>query len=140
MSLVFRDDPPDRAAFFALFESTGWNEEYRLGADDIAEAVEGSVFLRCAYDGDRLVGVGRVVGDGRLHALIVDLIVDPAWRGRGLGSSILRALVERCRARGIPDIQLFSATGKAPFYEGNGFVRRPPDAPGMDFRPNEESE
>jgi len=82
----------------------------------------------------RLVGFGRVVSDGVLYGMIYDMIVEPTHQGRGIGSEILRRLVERCRAAGLRDIQLFSARGKAPFYGKRGFENRPDDAPGMRLR------
>jgi hypothetical protein len=33
------------------------------------------------------------------------------------------------------DIQLFCAQGKGEFYRRHGFVSRPMDAPGMQFKP-----
>ena len=92
--------------------------------------------LVAAYDGGRLVGSGRIVSDGVFHALVVDVIVLPEYQGQGIGTAIMRRLVEGARARHIRDLQLFCATGKAAFYEKLGFQPRPraADAPGMDLR------
>jgi GNAT superfamily N-acetyltransferase len=87
-----------------------------------------------AYEGDELIGFGRVVSDGVVHAMIYDLIVAPARQGQGLGSTLLDLLVQRCLKEDIRDIQLFCARGKSGFYEKRGFVARPADAPGMQFR------
>jgi ribosomal protein S18 acetylase RimI-like enzyme len=125
------NDLPDRDAFFALFETTGWNEEYGLDADHLNTALQHSWTSASAYDGDDLVGFGRVISDGILHALIVDLIVRPEYQRQGLGSTLLRELVARCREAGLKDIQLFCARGQAGFYEKFGFQIRPEDAPGM---------
>ena len=61
------------------------------------------------------------------------LIVDPDYQNRGIGTEMLRWLVEKCREAKIPDIQLFCAKGKRPFYERHGFRARPEDAPGMEY-------
>lgn len=131
MSIILSDDLPSREAFFTLFESTGWNKEYQLDADQLHSAMHHSWTMVAAYDGERLVGFGRVVSDGILHALIVDLIVLPEAQGRGIGTTMLRELVARCRKAGVRDIQLFCARGQAGFYEKHGFQPRPVDAPGM---------
>ncbi|MFC1484594.1 GNAT family N-acetyltransferase [Candidatus Neomarinimicrobiota bacterium] len=131
MSITMSNDLPDRDAFFALFETTGWNEEYGLDADQLNTALQHSWTSVSAYDGDRLAGFGRVVSDGILHALIVDLIVWPEYQGQGIGSNLLRELLVRCREAGLRDIQLFCARGQAGFYEKHGFRTRPEDAPGM---------
>lgn len=129
----YRTQVPDPDAFFALFETTGWNERYGVTSDAIAEAVRNSWHTLSAYDGDRLVGFGRLVCDGVLHAMIFDLIVHPTYQSRGIGSEILRRLIETCRASGIRDVQLFAAKDKRSFYERRGFHVRPDDAPGMEL-------
>ena len=134
MDLEYRDTLPDADAYFELFESTGWNQEYRLTCEELRAAASRSWFLLAGYRDGRLVGTGRVVSDGVLHALIVDVIVSPECQGQGIGASIMERLVERCRTARIRDVQLFSAKGKAPFYRRLGFVDRPADAPGMDWK------
>ncbi len=79
--------------------------------------------------------MGRTISDGHLHALIVEVIVDPEWQLRGIGREIMTRLLARCRATGIDSIQLFCARGKRGFYEGLGFEARPQDAPGMEIPP-----
>jgi GNAT superfamily N-acetyltransferase len=132
--VVFSSDPPDPASFFALFETTGWNATYRLSAEDLTRAVHASWAVVSAHEAGRLVGFGRVICDGVVHALILDMIVAPDRQGRGIGSEILRRLAERCRSAGIRDIQLFSAKGKSGFYAKHGFRLRPEDAPAMEIR------
>lgn len=80
-----------------------------------------------------MVGFGRIVTDGVLHAMIYDMIVDPAFQGQGVGTKILCMLVRWCNEAHIRDIQLFCARGKRAFYEKNGFVSRSDDAPGMQY-------
>lgn len=86
-----------------------------------------------AYNSGQLIGYGRVISDCIQHALILDLIVLPEYQNRGIGRTILQKLVKRCLQAKICDIQLFSARGNTDFYLNNGFVKRPPDAPGMEY-------
>ena len=129
--IVYRHAPPPASEYHALFESTGWNEAYRLDAQRLAAANAASWFVVAAYAQERLVGFGRVVSDGVFHAMIYDMIIAPDAQGRGIGSAILQRLAGRCREAGIRDVQLFCARGKRGFYEKNGFVARPEDGPGM---------
>ncbi|AUV89588.1 GNAT family N-acetyltransferase [Klebsiella oxytoca] len=39
------------------------------------------------------VGMGRIVGDGALNFEIVDVAVDPAHQGKGLGRQIMQKIV-----------------------------------------------
>ncbi len=136
-SIEYREATPSREGFLRLYASTGW--ETALTDDQLAGALASTWHAVCAYDGTLLVGMGRTISDGALHALIVEVIVDPAWQGRGIGSEVVRRLVRRCRDAGIDQIQLFCATGKRPFYEALGFRARPDEAPGMELGPATEN-
>ena len=136
MDLRYTTDIPPRDQFYALFQTTGWSAEYRLTANELEQALRSSWYLVCAYDEEKLFGFGRMVSDGVVHAMIYDMIVDPAYQGQGIGTQVLIRLVERCQLARIRDIQMFCARGKRPFYEKNGFNARPDDAPGMQQRPS----
>jgi len=82
-----------------------------------------------AYDGQKLVGHGRILFDGALYGLLVDLIVWPSHQRRGIGSELLNRLVVHAQAAGLRDLMLLSATGKGTFYERYGFVARSAEAP-----------
>jgi ribosomal protein S18 acetylase RimI-like enzyme len=133
-SFEFRNTLPPKEAFFILFESTGWNTEYHLDQDRLFEALSESRCMVSVYQNETLVGFGRLISDGILHALIIDVIVLPEYQRKGIGQAIMDRLMEYCRTRDIKDVQLFCAQGKAVFYEKLGFTRRPDDAPGMEIK------
>ena len=133
MNLQFKSGPSSQEQFFALFLTTGWNVDYHLQPEDLAKALQASWTMIGVYDGQHLVGFGRVVSDTVMHAMIYDLIVLPEYQGQGIGGKILERLIEKCRETGVRDIQLFCARGKRSFYEKRDFVVRPDDAPGMQY-------
>lgn len=132
-NITYSEKAPDREAYFALFETTGWNAKYSATSADLAKAIDNSWYTLSAYEEDQLVGFGRMLCDGVMHAIIFDLIVHPTHQRRGIGSEILRQLIAVCREHDITDVQLFSATGLASFYEKYGFALRPDGAPGMEL-------
>lgn len=134
MKYQFTEDIPPVNKFWSLFETTGWNNEYHATQEELVAMLENSWCLVGVYDSDRLIGFGRVVSDRVLHAMIYDLIVAPDYQGQGIGSQILERLVSKCLEANIRDIQLFCARGKRAFYEKRGFVARPEEAPGMQYR------
>ncbi len=134
MRISYKNTLAEKDQFFNLFESTGWNEKYQLDRDQLCQALQHSWYSVSAYDGGHLVGFGRIISDGILHALIVEMIVLPSYQGQGIGNRILDELVTRCKANGIRDIQLFCAQGMTGFYEKHGFAKRPDDAPGMGIK------
>lgn len=131
LRIAYREKLPAPAAYYQLFETTGWNQTYRADENELYGAISSSWYVLSAYDDDDLVGVGRVVSDGMLYALICDLIVKPSYQNQGIGGTLLRKLINRCRLHCIRVIWLFSARGKSSFYKNFGFVERPADAPGM---------
>ena len=133
MEIDFRAEMSSQEQFWALFQTTGWNDTYHLSPSELFRAVSSNWFAVSAFDGDRLVGFGRVVSDGILHAMIYEMIVLPEYQRRGIGEQILHLLVQRCLDANIHDIQLFCAHGKRGFYEKFGFAARPDDAPGMQY-------
>ncbi len=124
-------EPPTTTEFATLYAETGWGE---WPPDTLERALAGSWVVCAARDDNgALVGMGRLISDGALHAFVTEMIVARAARGAGVGAEILRRLVAEAHRRGVRDVQLFAARGRAGFYERNGFVRRPPEGPGMDL-------
>ncbi|MDF2990608.1 MAG: histone acetyltransferase [Microbacterium sp.] len=127
--MLFSLTPPTATEFATLYAETSWGE---WPAETFARALAGSWVVCVARDDDgRLVGIGRLISDGALHAFVTEMIVSEHARGGGVGAEIIGRLVEEAQRRGVRDVQLFAARGRAPFYERNGFVRRSEDAPGM---------
>jgi len=132
--MTFETELPDAHDFHELFETTGWNAEYRAAPEDLERANRNSWYVVSAYDGGKLVAFGRIVSDGVLHAMVYDMIVRPEYQRAGAGSQVLSMLLARCREANIRDVQLFCARGKKEFYLRHGFAPRPDDAPGMQLR------
>jgi ribosomal protein S18 acetylase RimI-like enzyme len=75
--------------------------------------------IRCfAFDQERLVGAGRAISDGIWRAAIFDVVVLPEFQGKGIGTTIMRYLVE---AANVDVIMLYTAPGKEDFYKKLGF-------------------
>jgi predicted GNAT family acetyltransferase len=58
-----------------------------------------------APDGTQ-VALARAVTDLAVIAWIGDVIVDPAWRGKGIGTWMMRGVVDDLVAHGVPRIML----------------------------------
>ncbi len=133
LAIEYRAEVPTAEEFERLFRSSGWAEAEEVTADRLAATLPHAWYAVCARRGDQIAGAGLVLSDGVLHALIVDVILLPEMRGRGIGMEIMRRLIARCRSAGVLQVQLFSARGKRAFYERLGFVARPDDGPGMEL-------
>jgi N-acetylglutamate synthase-like GNAT family acetyltransferase len=133
MNLEIKTSLPDSGKIWNLFLTTGWNDEYGITEEEYYKTIIESRFIVTVYEDEKLVGCGRVICDGILHAMIYDLIVLPDYQGAGIGTMILDKLIELCKKSYIRDIQLFSAKGKKSYYEKRGFIVRPDDGPGMEL-------
>jgi len=81
-------------------------------------AFDNSALKIFAFDNDTLVGAGRALCDGVWRAVLYDVAVLPEYQGRGIGSAIVRDLIDRAE---VPMVMLYAAPGKEPFYEPFGF-------------------
>lgn len=134
MNLKYSVQKPTAKNFTELFETTGWNSTYKLTSKELYTAIENSWYHISVYDGKKLIGFGRIICDGVVHALILDMIILPKYQGKGIGKIILDRLVKKCLDNKIRDIQLFCAKDKKEFYEKYGFLSRPDNAPGMEIK------
>jgi ribosomal protein S18 acetylase RimI-like enzyme len=77
-----------------------------------------------AYEGERQVGFARVVTDHATFGYIQDFIVDPASRGRGIGRSLLRRVLEDPIVSSLRTLLLRTETAHG-LYRNSGFARAP---------------
>lgn len=134
MEIEYRDEIPDANSFFLLYQTTGWDKEEKKDERQLFYAIKKSWYMVSVYSQSQLIGCGRVISDGFLHAFITEMIIHPHYQRRGIGKEILNKLILKCLDTGIKDIQLFCAKDKKEFYLNNGFNERPNDAPGMQYK------
>ena len=129
--MEYKDKIPFKSEFYPLYTQSGWNDRLNLSPDELEVAIQNSFAVVSVYDKGQLIGFGRAVSDGVAYATIYDVMVMPNWQGQGIGSQIIRILVNKCERHDIRRIHLFAARGSEDFYKHLGFVARPYDSPGM---------
>ena len=134
MNPVLTTSLPTQHKYFKLFETTGWNKEYKLTSKELYQSIQNSSYCISAYENNKLIGFGRMLSDRIAHAVLFDVIVLPEFQRNGIGSKIMEKLLEECRKNKIRDIQLFCASEKLGFYKKFGFEVRSEDGPGMEIR------
>jgi len=106
----------------ALYKAGGWWKEGVADRRLIPKIVKNSFAFAVARNGrGKIIGMGRVISDGCSDAYIQDVVVLSAWRGKGIGTGIIKALADYCLSRRIAWIGLVAAPGTYPFYRGTGF-------------------
>ena len=103
-----------------LYASIGWIA-YTNDLPALRRGFANSLLVLAAYEDGKLIGIVRCVGDGETIVWIQDVLVHPAYRRRGVGSALIRAVLVR-----YPKVrQIELATDDTPettaFYNSLGF-------------------
>ena len=80
-------------------------------------ALENSISF-VALAGDRIVGYSRSINDSGQFIWLIDLLVDPAYRGNALGKQLME-----CAAAAFPHLDLFVMSDVDPYYEKIGYSK-----------------
>ena len=125
MTIVFGEKPPTSKEYNYLRDHVGWGAY--ADADAVSNGLEHSLYHVTVQDGDELIGMGRVIGDGAITFYIQDVIVREDYRGRGIGKEIMERImvfIASVATEGAV-VGLFAAKGKEAFYERFEFIPRP---------------
>lgn len=132
--ITLRENTINTDVYLELRKSVNWKE---LSEEQADTALKRSLFIICAYDEDKPVGMGRIVGDGVVIDYIQDLIVRPEYQKSGVGRLIIERLIEYVKSTRLEDTEimlcLMCAKGREEFYKKFNFISRPTDGlgPGM---------
>ena len=66
-----------------------------------------------------IIGFGRAISDGQYQSAIYDVVILPEYQNKGIGKSIMAALLEKL-PKSAP-VLIFSSPGKQDFYRKLGF-------------------
>jgi GNAT superfamily N-acetyltransferase len=114
--LRFETGDVDLTAYVALAHALG---ESAFDQTRAGKALEQSLNVS-AWDGNKLVGVARVVTDGYFFAALAEILVDPSLQRRGLGRELLNRAFERT-PRGV--LFIGAPFGNSAFFDAVGCER-----------------
>lgn len=133
-NLVFTEDLTPQE-FNDLRVAVNWA---RLTDKQAERALQHSTYVTCVRDGEKAVAMGRVLFDHGYTAYIGDIIVDSDYRHKGIGSAVVKKLIQKVLDMADQGDRLLfileSAKGKEPFYEQLGFQRNPSETQGCGMR------
>ena len=111
--------------FNLLYDDVGW------GAydDNITQkALDNTFYSVSAYDDNKIVGYGRIIGDTICFLYIQDIMVKPEYQGNKIGTMIMNKLLEKINEikQENPDLRVYLGASKnrEEFYEKFGFIKR----------------
>ena len=72
-----------------LYQAVGWTN-YTNQPQMLAQALTHSLAIYLARDGEKIVGLVRLIGDGFSSVFVQDLIVLPTYQRQGIGSTLMK--------------------------------------------------
>ena len=78
--------------FQCLRERVKWN---KLDDNQVYKALNNSMVNVSIKIDDKVVGIGRIVGDNVLKGMLTDIMVDPDYQGLGIGKLIVTSLIDK---------------------------------------------
>lgn len=114
----------------SLRNTTGWDS---IADEVVKKALKNDLFSVCVLDGEKIIGMGRVIGDGAIYFYIQDVIVHPDHQGKGVGKQMMNSIEKYLEKETNINsfIGLMAAEGVKEFYEKYGYLERPAGRPGM---------
>lgn len=120
--------------FLELYASVGWEPPCR---EQVECALQNTMASFVAYEGEKAIGMVRLLGDGGMSFYIKDFAVLPKYQGMGVGKQLLTELQQyiltHIDKEWAVSLELISTKEAVNFYKIYGFEERPCewDGPGM---------
>lgn len=120
--ICYTTEPPnDFNELVNIYEKLGWNS-LQLTVSDLEKMCKQSWYAVYAYEDQRLVGMGRVISDGVITAIICGVCVLPSHQSSGIGKEIMNRIIDHCEKHRVI-AQLMCAENLESYYEELGFNR-----------------
>lgn len=100
-----------------LRNSVGWNGMEQC----YKKSLKNSYFYICCFDNNKLIGFLDVVSNGITDAYIQDVIVNPGFQGKGIGTNLMKMAIDKLVEDNIYMISVLFQESLLPFYKKFGF-------------------
>ncbi|QYJ88207.1 GNAT family N-acetyltransferase [Shewanella halotolerans] len=123
MEVRISNRAPDLEEFMTLRTAVGWTNP-KPGL--VQQSLNNSLFHVCAHIDSKLVGYGRIVGDGAMYFYLQDIVISPEYQNQDVGRSIMKEIESFVAENAMPGatIGLLAACGKEAFYSQFGYSPR----------------
>ncbi len=116
MTYICNETVPVKA-FADLHESVGWNRM----ENEYKNPLLTSYCHIAVYEKEALIGYIDCVSNGVTDAYIQDLMVHPDYQGRGIGTDLMKKMIDYLKKKHIYMISVVFEESLKPFYEKFGF-------------------
>ena len=111
--------------FNYLYDVVGWGSYDEKVSE---KALANTMYSVSVYDDDKIIGYGRIIGDGICFLYIHDVMVAPKYQNKKIGSQIMNKLLEKVNQIKLENpyvrVYLGASKGKEEFYKKFGFITR----------------
>lgn len=103
-----------------LYQAVGWTN-YTNQPQMLEQALSHSLVIYLVFDGDAVVGLIRLVGDGFSSVFVQDLIVLPSYQRQGIGSALMKEALEDYKDAYQVQLVTEQTEKNVGFYRSMGF-------------------
>ena len=104
-----------------LYTEVGW-KAYTDNMTVLELGYKNSLLVLAAYEGDELLGIIRVVGDGYTIVFIQDILVFPSKQRQGIGTALIKAVLEKYSDVRQIELTTDNTDKTVSFYKSLGFA------------------
>ena len=112
---------PSREQIQNLYTDANWTS-YTEDMDNLMKAINNSLEVITAWDGDNMVGLVRSVGDGQTILYIQDILVMKDYKRQGIGSKLLNKMLDSFPQVRQKVLLTDDVEETRSFYKANGFI------------------
>ncbi|HBG11825.1 MULTISPECIES: GNAT family N-acetyltransferase [Clostridia] len=130
MDIAVSYEIPDAQEYNNLRIISGLSPKDEVGSE---VGLKNSIFIVTLRDSEKLIGMGRIIGDKGCFYHIVDIAVAPSYQGNGLGKRIMSE-IDTYLKNNIPKNSYVSLIADIPadeLYKKFGFEYSAPKSVGM---------
>lgn len=130
MDIAVSYEIPDAQEYNNLRIISGLSPKDEVGSE---VGLKNSIFIVTLRDSEKLIGMGRIIGDKGCFYHIVDIAVAPSYQGNGLGKRIMSE-IDTYLKNNVPKNSYVSLIADIPadeLYKKFGFEYSAPKSVGM---------
>jgi len=123
--IIIKENINDVKEYNYLFDAVGWGHYDEKVSK---KALEQTTYSVSVYEEDKIIGFGRLIGDGICFIYIHDVMVLPEYQSQKIGTKIMNKLMEKIEDIKLenPSLRVYlgASKGKEGFYRKFGFITR----------------
>ena len=80
--------------FYDMRKSVDWKN---IKLEQLEKALNYTMIVVGIYEENKIVAMGRLVGDYSCKGMLTDIIVRPEFQGKGYGKLVVTKIIEQCK-------------------------------------------